>query len=67
MINTNIKKLSPQASTSNSERAKIDKKKVKKFKSPDISKMFALRVDHRTIFYFNTKSKYNKKKKELGL
>lgn len=63
----NIKKLSPSADTSNSQRAKLDKKIVKRFKSPDTSKMFALRVDHRTIYYFTSKAKYNKKKKELGL
>lgn len=55
----------------------IQRQDVKSFsyQSPDISKMFKLRIDDRTMFYFSTKEKrqafvnklYDRKQKKFNL
>ena len=61
-----IKHLAPPAETSLKERSKIDRRNAKKFKSPDVNKMYSLQVDYRTTCYFYTKDKYDRARQRLA-
>ncbi len=44
-----------QANTSGLNKAKYDKKKVKKNKSPDLSKMFGIKINNKKTYWYKNK------------
>lgn len=56
-----------KSNDSNKNRARKMRKKYEAIKSPDLSKMYTLELNdiHKTVYYFNTKEKMNKKIKKL--